>query len=127
MLTDQQAMEIVKAHVEGQFPRRCTCCGREYATLTEWVEVTAPVGDPISYDAEHEEWRPAEEDGTMALSNCPCGSTLALSSKGIGIVNMWRLLFWARDRSKQRGISVSELLGWLRGEIDRQVLAERQP
>ena len=58
----------------------------------------------------------------MALANCSCGTTLAISSRGIGLFTMWRLLRWARKRSRERGITVSQLLAWLRGEIDRQVL-----
>ena len=62
--------------------------------------------------------------GTMTLANCQCGTTLAIGSQGIGLVNMWRLLRYARKCSKERRISVSRLLEEIRQKIDAQVLVE---
>jgi hypothetical protein len=59
----------------------------------------------------------------MSYANCPCGTTLALSSQGMPLPQLWMLLAWARLETKRRGLSPQELLNYLRDEICKQVLA----
>jgi len=61
--------------------------------------------------------------GTMTYANCPCGTTLALTSQGMPLSQLWALLGWARLETKRRGLSPQELLNYLRLEICKQVLA----
>ena len=56
-------------------------------------------------------------------ANCPCGTTMALSSEGMPLAQLWPLLAWARVETKRRGLSPQELLNYLRAEICKQVLA----
>ena len=60
----------------------------------------------------------------MTYANCPCGTTLALTSNGMSLSMLWRLLNWARHETKRRGLTPQELLNYLREEICKQVLAE---
>ena len=57
------------------------------------------------------------------MANCPCGTTLALSSQGMPLSQLWSLLAWARIETYRRGLSPQELLNYLRDEICKQVLA----
>ncbi len=60
--------------VAGSFPRRCSCCGREYETPEQWLRETRPVprGSGLK--------EAADEEGAAVVvelfRNCSCGSTL---------------------------------------------------
>ncbi|MBU0752679.1 MAG: oxidoreductase [Gammaproteobacteria bacterium] len=64
----------LKALVDSSFPKRCSCCGRVYASAEEFFRETQAVR------ADRKDLKPAvEEDGTRiieAFRNCVCGSTL---------------------------------------------------
>ena len=126
-MTEAEVIQIMRKHVEGLFPKVCPNCHRRFATLREYVQATQPLGATISYDAEMEDWKPMEPVGTSAMANCPCGTTLTLSSEGMSLIQMWRLLNWARVETKRRGMSQEELLNCVRLEIRQQVLAEPGP
>ena len=117
-------MKAIRDHLEGLFPKTCRHCHRRFASLREFLELTTPQGPAIPYDAQVGDWRPAEPMGTVTLANCRCGTTLALSSHGMPLPILWKLLNWARVETKRHGVSPQELLGYLRDEITRQVLAE---
>ena len=69
-------------HLEGFFPKVCPNCGKHFATLREYLQLTENLGSVMPYDADLGDWKPIEPLGTFAYSNCPCGNTLTLSSKG---------------------------------------------
>jgi hypothetical protein len=121
-LNEDDVTAVVRAHIETKFPKICSKCGRTFASLKEYLQGTTHVGDPISYDADLKKWRPCRPVGTLSFANCPCGTTLAISSDGMGLMVMWRLLRWVRKESARRNISVGELLNSVREKIDRQVL-----
>ena len=123
-MTEAEVIRLMRAHLEGQFPKVCSNCNRRFATLREYLQVTEHVGPPIPHDAEMDDWNPLQPIGTITLANCPCGTTLALSSEGMPLVRLWRLLNWARIETKRRGMSPQDLLHYLRDEICRQILAE---
>ena len=58
------------------------------------------------------------------MANCSCGTTMAISSIGMNLITMWRLLNWARKERKIRGIEMSDLLEDLRNKINKSVLQE---
>lgn len=99
-------------------------CGRVFGSLTEYVRVTSHVGQPVSYDAENDDWKPREPVGTFAVALCPCGTSLAIGSGGMRLTTLWRLMRFARTETRRRGITLRQYLALIRGEIDRQVLAE---
>ena len=114
----------MRAHIEGKFPKTCGLCGHVYPSLTEYVRETSHVGQPMSYDAELEDWEPREPVGTFALALCSCGTSMAIDSGGMRLITLWRLMRFARTETKRRSITVSAFLALIRAEIDRQVLAE---
>lgn len=122
-MTEDEVVEIVRRHVERKFPMACTACGHPFASLKEYLEYTKHLGNPVSYDAEAGNWRPWRPLGTLSYANCRCGTTLSISSHGMGLLTLWRLLQWARTQSSSRGISMGELLQGIRTRIDRQVLS----
>jgi hypothetical protein len=101
-------------------------CEHRFLTLKDYLEYTTHLGKPVSYDAEKGDWQPHEPLGTLSYANCRCGTTLTISSHGMGLFTMWRLLLWARKESWSRKMSVSDLLDDLRQKIDQQVLREKK-
>ncbi len=108
--------------LNSKFPKTCSCCGKRYGSLEEYLRQTTHTGKPISYDADDESWRPVKPIGTLSLANCSCGSTLAINSKGMNLITLWKMMNWARKESKRRGIRISDLLEDLRSKIDKRVL-----
>ena len=77
----------------------------------------------LPYDADAGQWNPLRPLGTFTFADCPCGNTLTLSSEGMPLSQLWRLLNWARIETKRRHMTPQELLNHLRDEITKQVLA----
>jgi hypothetical protein len=121
-VVEDEVIKIVRDHIEQQFPMTCSMCGRLFDSLKAYLEYTTHLGKPVSYDAEAGDWRPLDPLGTLSYANCQCGTTLTISSHGMGLLTMWRLLRWARKESLSRGVSMGELLDDLRKKIDQQVL-----
>jgi hypothetical protein len=109
-LVEAEVITIVRGHIERQFPMNCSMCGHLFASLKDYLEYTTHLGKPVSYDADTEDWRPLEPLGTLSYANCQCGTTLSISSEGMGLLTLWQLLRWARNESSRRGISMGELL-----------------
>lgn len=123
-MTDAEIVQMMRAHFEGLFPKVCPNCGRRYENVREYVENTTPTGPTISYDAELRDWKPAQPIGALAAANCPCGTTIALSTAGMSVAQIHAVLEWVKVETTRRGLSPRELIGWVRDEIRRQVLAE---
>ena len=121
-MTEIEVVLILRHYFESLFPKVCPNCKRCFATLKEYIFKTQPVGLPISHDAEFDDWETLQPVGTVVLANCPCGSTLALSTQKMLLPLRLKLLRWVRIETKQRGVSPSELLDHLRNEVRKQVL-----
>jgi hypothetical protein len=121
-MTEAEAVQIVRQHFESLFPKTCHSCGRRFATLRDYVVDTKRMGSAMSYDADVGDWKTTEPIGSQALANCPCGSTLALTTEGISPPLRLALLTWLKVETQQRGVSPSELLESMRDEIRRQVI-----
>lgn len=121
-MTEAEAIQTIRHHLENLFPKVCPKCQRTFATLREYQLNTKNIGPPMSYDAEMGRWHPLRPVGAVSLANCPCGTTLALSSEGMPLFKLWRLLNWARIETRRRGVSQQELLSQIRDVIRRQVL-----
>jgi len=126
-MTEAEVIQIAREHFESLFPKVCPNCNRRFATLREYVALTKPVGMPRSFDAELGDWNTMQPIGSVAQANCPCGSTLALSTEGMPPARRTALLNWVRLETQQQGISPSELLDHLRAEVRKRVLAESVP
>ena len=78
---------------------------------------------PISYDANDADWDTTQPIGTAVLANCPCGSTLALTTEDLPLAMRLELLNWIRIEIQRKGVDPSELLEYLRDEIHKRVFA----
>jgi hypothetical protein len=123
MLFDE-AVRLVRAHIELKFPKTCSMCGRVYLNLPDYIRNTRHVGQPVSYDAALGDWTPKDPIGTFALALCRCGTSVAIDSSGMSLVTLWRLMRFARSETRRRGVTVSEFLVGIRAEVEKQALAE---
>lgn len=124
MLSDEEVIEIVRRHLESKFPKECARCRRRYDSLASYLLGTTHVGSPVSADDPFKAIQPAKLVGVISYANCPCGSTLAVTSAGMTLATMWRLLRWAGASMSRRHMSMGEVLSDLRRRIDEQVLRE---
>ncbi len=122
-MTEAEVVRLMREHLESQFPKVCPNCHRHFADLREYILNTHRIEPSVCYDAEIEDWNPLRPVGTVTYTNCSCGTTLALSSHGMPILRLWSLYNWARGETKARGVTMNELLNYLRDEIRQQVLA----
>ena len=74
-MTERELLQLARAYHETLFPKTCPHCGRRFASLREYIEVTRPVGRYMSYDVEAGDFAPRQLAGAIALANCPCGDT----------------------------------------------------
>lgn len=86
--------------------------------------ITRRLEPVISYDAELRNWSPPHPMGTAAMANCPCGTTLLVTTRNLPLSQQWQFLEWLKIEMERRRLSQAELLGYLRDEIHKQVLAE---
>lgn len=125
-LTEAEVIRSIREHLEAQFPKLCPVCNRSYGSFREFLLITKPVGSTWSYDAEANDWNPVQPLGTTTCTNCPCGNTMCLTSEGMPVLRLWRLMNWARAETQRRGQTVEELLNYLREEIRKQIVSEPQ-
>jgi hypothetical protein len=117
----------MRQHLEGLFPKVCAKCGRRYPTFKNYLQNTTHLGSAVPYDVEMGDWNPTKPIGTATYADCKCGNTLALTSDGMPLSQLWSLLNWARAETAKRGQTPRELLNYLREEICKQVLADPDP
>jgi hypothetical protein len=125
-VTEAAAIEMMIEHLKGLFPKTCPNCRKAYATLREFYLNTTPVGNPISYDLEAGETKPQQPRGAVAVSNCACGSPIALRSDGMALFRLWSLLLWAKAETKRRNVTETQLLADLRIKVRKKVVAEAE-
>lgn len=120
---DQELFDGLNALAESSFPKSCSCCGRTYDTVEDFLHDTEKI--PTARSSMKSA---IEEDGSTIVEvfrNCPCGSTLMdefndrrnMSDKG----NKRRQHFNSMmDYLEQKGVSKEvsreELLKILRAE-----------
>ena len=121
-MTEIEVIKTLCEHFEGLFPKVYPNCNRRFTTLREYILITKRLGQSMSYDAELDHWNTMQPIGSVALANCPCGTTLALGTDGMLLPRRLLLLNWVRIETQRRGLSPQELLDYLRDEIRQQVL-----
>lgn len=123
-ITDDELIQIMREHFEGLFPKVCNNCGRNFATLREYILNTNRLGGSVSYDAETGDWETTQPLGGVAVANCSCGTTLALSTEGMPLSKIHLVLEWIRVESERRSLSPMKLLEYVRSEVRKRVLAD---
>jgi len=123
-MTDDEIIQMMREHFEGLFPKVCSNCSRRFATLREYILDTQRLGGSISYDAEAGDWETTQPIGGLALANCPCGTTLALTTESMPLSKIHLVLKWIKEETQRRGLSSKELMGYVRDEVRKRVLAD---
>lgn len=123
-MNDDDIIRLAHDHFAALFPKSCTNCGRRFETLRDYVLATSRVGATIAYDAELADWKTEKPLGAAALANCPCGSTLALTTEGMPLETIHEMLEWIRLETERRGVTAAELVGEVREGVRRLVLEE---
>ena len=62
--------------------------------------------------------------GGAVLANCPCGTTLGLTTVGMALEDIHRLLEWIRRETDRRAITQADLLEEMRQKLRQRVLSE---
>tara|TARA_B100000749_G_scaffold280223_1_gene275480 strand:+ start:190707 stop:191120 length:414 start_codon:yes stop_codon:yes gene_type:complete len=119
--------QLVREFLEkDKFPKTCGSCGKVYYSLTQYFDETEHVGKPCSLEADH--GHPLQNLGkTYTLSNCTCGSTLCLTSKGMPGGKFIRFMGWSVKESIVRGVALSDVFLEIREEMERQLEENRKP
>jgi hypothetical protein len=120
-MTEDDVVRIVRAYIEGLFPKVCPNCGRHFASLRDYLEITTHLSNPVLYD-DLAGGIPDKPLGPMSYANCPCGTTVSIGSRGLPPLRLVQLLIWARRESVLRSVGMRELLGHIRDRIDAEVL-----
>ena len=92
--------------------------------LCRVIRNTTHVGKPVSYDTDQDSWELYHPVGTIEMVNCSCDTTLAISSRGMDLKTLWKLMNWARKEAKKRGLKISDLLENLRYKMEKKVLQD---
>jgi hypothetical protein len=123
-MTDDEIIQMTREHFEGLFPKVCPNCGRCFATLREYILNTKRIGTTICHDAEIGDWETTRPIGAAAHSNCPCGTTMLLTSEGMPISQINLVLRWIKKETEQRSSSPRRLMDYIRDEIRKRVLID---
>jgi hypothetical protein len=126
-MTDDEVVQILCVYFESLFPKVCPTCNRCFATLREYLLITTPIGPPKSYNTEFIDWKTWQPVGSMAMANCPCGSTLALSTDQMELSLRRELFNWLMTETQHRGVKESDLLEYLRDRVRKRVLGDPIP
>jgi len=121
----EDVIRIMLNYFEGLFPKECPNCKHQFATLVEYIQGTTRIGQPVSYDAAFGNWQTTEPVGTIAMVNCSCGTTLALSTTSMEMPLRLKLLGWLKTETERSGVSASQFMDHLRDEIRRRALNEK--
>ncbi len=121
-MKEKEVIETIAEFISKQFPRNCPSCGRQFNTHADFIKNTTYVDKPVSYDAENDDWQPEKPLGTMAISNCSCGTSLALYSQGMNKATLWNLMNWAKKKAQEKEITISDVLEEIRKKIGQHVL-----
>ncbi|MDB6120784.1 MAG: hypothetical protein JWO08_4565 [Verrucomicrobiaceae bacterium] len=122
-MTESTAFHALREQLEGLFPKTCGCCGHQYGSLHGYLQTVQHLGPAVCFDVECGDWHPLKPLGTLMFANCPCGSTLALSSDGMPLLQLWSMLDWVKIESKLRSLTAQQTLSYLRAEVCLQALA----
>jgi len=119
---DEEALRKLQAHFESLFPKTCPTCGRVYDSLLDYILNTERVGGAVSYDVELKAWQTNNPLGAVAMSNCSCGTTLAVTTQGVPLSDIHFFLDWVKRETERKKVTPKELLSAVRDEIRRRTL-----
>lgn len=116
-MTEAELLRVMRLHTEKLFPKTCHSCGNLFASPRDFFENTSPIGSVISYDANDNDWKPADPLGTFGFFNCTCGNTLTLGTDGMQLQELWSAMEWARSHCETHQTQLENLLNHLREKL----------
>jgi hypothetical protein len=126
-MTEDEVVRTLREYFESLFPKVCPNCNRCFATLREYIQGTKRLGPTISYDGDLGNWETALPIGSVAMANCPCGTTLGLTTGNMPLPLRLEMLNWVKTETQRRGVSPSDLLEYFRDEVRKRVLGDSIP
>ena len=123
-MTEADIARMFREFFKGLFPKACPNCGRLFATHREYILACQRLWPSLNYDIELGDYKTPRPIGGLALANCVCGTTMALSTKGMPLSQTHLILEWIRAETGRRGIEPTELFDRLRDEVREQILDE---
>jgi len=123
-MTDDEIVHLLRAFYEGLFPKVCSNCGHRFGTLKDYILATKRLWPSQNYDIEMGNYAPVHPIGGLAMANCVCGTTLALSSENMPPAQNNLILEWIRTETIRRALRPEEILDRLRDEVRELVLGE---
>lgn len=124
-MNKEEILDFLYEYYCSRFPKTCSACGHRYETLTEYIQRTRPTGRAVSYDAETGNWGLKRPIGSVLMVNCPCGTTLSLTTDDMPMDRRKRVLKWVHEVTESTGAATSDVLGTLRAEIRDRALSEQ--
>jgi hypothetical protein len=121
-MTEAEVVQQMIQHCDSLFPKTCPNCQRIFPTLKDYLQNTVRLGKAVSYDMDVNDFKPADPMGAIATATCRCGTTLALSSDGLPLLKLWRMMIWGKCEAHRRRITPQALLVHLCDELCQQVL-----
>ena len=126
-MTEAEIIRMFRAFYEGLFPKVCPNCGRRFETLRDYIVASQRLWPSLNYDMELGADKAPRPIGGLAMANCLCGNTLALSTRSMPVSQTHLMVAWIRTEMERRGLKQVEILDYLRDEVRKQVLAELTP
>ncbi|HSY17274.1 MAG TPA: hypothetical protein VK815_03030 [Candidatus Acidoferrales bacterium] len=114
---EPEIMRLIHQHIRSLFPKTCSRCQRQFATYRDYLAHTTPVGAPVSFDLEQGDTKPADSIGNLSMANCPCGTTLSLSSEGMPMADLWNVLKWIKLEIERRHTTLPQMLAYVRQQV----------
>jgi hypothetical protein len=121
-MTEADIMRVIREHVDRQFPKKCRACQKVFLDYRDYLLNTQHQGNPVSWDIEMDNWKPADSSGNFALANCRCGNTLVISSSGMPLMQIWKILHWVKMESLRRGVKIEEIICYIRDTVEQKAL-----
>jgi hypothetical protein len=125
-LTENDVIEIIHNYLKSNYPSECKNCGKQFDSLADYLRNTTHIGLPVSYDAIKGNWKLVKQIGTISMADCPCGTTLSVSSKNMDLKTMRKLMLWAKKETRKQDKKLTYLLGELRAKVDAKVFSEEE-
>ena len=124
MKSEADILDLLQAHFSSGFPKVCHRCERVYPSLYDYLTMTHPLPQAISYDVGIQDDELSTPIGSAAFANCVCGNTLALSTSGLPVETRLELIAWASEEIARRKWTPEQFLNYIRDRIRERVLAK---
>jgi hypothetical protein len=125
-VTEAEVVAIMRKHAEEQFPKTCSKCRLVFRTYADYVRTVTPIGAPVPFDEPRGDGKTKAQLGAVSMANCPCGTTLSISSRGRPAETAEGITTWAREQAAREGITLEQLLERLRARLRAEALLDAE-